>query len=567
MKFKIDKSFKRLLITLLAVPLTLLSLGIYHGLMQTLYRSGMISQSTFAALDYYQGLTLHGVINAIVLTSFFAVAFGHACMVYYLKMKVRNKVAWLSAGLMIVGTLMASWAMLSGNASVLYTFYPPLKAHPAFYIGTALLVVGTWVAYWDWVSMYIRWKRDNKTTKTPLPVLGTLVNFTVWMVCTLPAAYELLVMLLPWSMGITETINVPLARTLFWFFGHALVYFWLLPVYVIYYSMLPSLAGGKLYSDNAGRLVFFLFLIFSIPVGVHHQFGEPSITRGMKLVQSILTFGVAVPSFITAFTIAASLEYASWRRGFRGGNYFGWMTRLPYFDKERYLFAYLITGLILFIFGGLTGLVNASYSLNSIIHNTAWLPGHFHMTVAGPVFLGIIGMSLYMLERITGRPIRLKRITVIIPHLWMFGVLIFSLGLMAGGLRGEPRRTNMGLSYLNPESPLFRPDWVLTTGMAVMGGLIMFAAAGLFFVVLIDILTAKKTEESHLEFPPYEVLHDEPRVGILDSFTPWIVVMLFVIAMAYIPVFRDIDNLTGPGAKPYNPENPVPLELFDQREE
>jgi len=331
--------------------------------------------------------------------------------------------------------------------------------------------------------------------------------------------------------------------------------------------MLPSLAGGKLYSDNAGRLVFFLFLILSIPIGVHHQFGEPSITRGMKLVQSILTFGVAVPSFITAFTIAASLEYASWRRGFRGGNYFGWMTRLPYFDKERYLFAYLITGLILFIFGGLTGLVNASYSLNSIIHNTAWLPGHFHMTVAGPVFLGIIGMSLYMLERITGRPIRLKRITVIIPHLWMFGVLIFSLGLMAGGLRGEPRRTNMGLSYLNPESPLFRPDWVLTTGMAVMGGLIMFAAAGLFFVVLIDILTAKKTEESHLEFPPYEVLHDEPRVGILDSFTPWIVVMLFVIAMAYIPVFRDIDNLTGPGAKPYNPENPVPLELFDQREE
>jgi len=566
MKFNIDKSFKRLLITLLAVPLTLLTLGIYHGLMQTLYRSGMISQRTFAALDYYQGLTLHGVINAIVLTSFFAVAFGHACMVYYLRIKVRNKVAWLSAGLMIVGTLLASWAMLSGNASVLYTFYPPLKAHPAFYIGTALLVVGTWVAYWDWVSMYIRWKRNNKTTKTPLPVLGTLVNFTIWMVCTLPAAYELLVLLLPWSMGITETVNIPLARTLFWFFGHALVYFWLLPVYVIYYSMLPALAGGKLYSDNAGRLVFFLFLIFSIPVGVHHQFGEPSITRGMKLVQSILTFGVAVPSFITAFTIAASLEYASWRRGFRGGNYFGWMLRLPYFDKERYLFAYLITGLILFIFGGLTGLVNASYSLNSIIHNTAWLPGHFHMTVAGPVFLGIIGMSLYMLERITGRSIRLKRINVVIPHLWMFGVLIFSLGLMAGGLRGEPRRTNMGLSYLNPESPLFRPDWVLTTGMAVMGGLIMFAAAGLFFVVLIDILTAKKTQEEHLEFPPYEVLHDEPRVGILDSFRPWLVVMLFVIAMAYIPVFRDIDNLTGPGAKPYDPENPNPLELFEQRE-
>ncbi len=567
MKFNIDKGFKRILLLLLSVPLVLLSLGIYHGLMQTLYRSGMISQRTFAALDYYQGLTLHGVINAIVLTSFFAVAFGHACMSYYLNMKVRNSVAWLSAGLMIAGTLMASWAMLAGEASVLYTFYPPLKAHPAFYIGTALLVVGTWVAYFDWVTMYIRWKRKNKLVKTPLPVIGTLVNFTMWFVCSIPAAYELLVMLLPWSLGIVETINVPLARTLFWFFGHALVYFWLLPVYVMYYAMLPSLAGGKLYSDNAGRLVFFLFLIFSIPVGVHHQFGEPSITRGMKLVQSILTFGVAVPSFITAFTIAASLEYASWRRGFRGGNYFGWMLRLPYFDKERYLFSYLITGLILFIFGGLTGLVNASYTLNSMVHNTAWLPGHFHMTVAGPVFLGIIGMSLYMLERISGKTIRLKRLAVVVPHLWMFGILIFSTGLMAGGLRGEPRRTNLGLSYLNPESPLFRPDWVLTTGMAVVGGVIMFAAAGLFFIVLIDLLLVKKTETSHLEFPAYEVLHDEPRVGILDNFRPWLVIMGMVIALAYIPVFRDIANLTGPGAKPYHPENPVPLELFEQPNE
>ncbi len=564
---KISRSEKSLLLVLLSVPLVLLTLGIYHGLLQTLYRSGMISQTSFAALDYYQGLTLHGVINAVVLTTFFAVAFGHACMMYFLKMKINKTAGWLSAILMLIGTALAAITMLTGEASVLYTFYPPLKAHPLFYIGVALLAVGSWVAFFNWITMYLQWKRRNENINTPLPVLATLVNFTIWFVCTIPVAYELLVMLLPWSMGWTETINVPLARTLFWFFGHALVYFWLLPIYTMYYTMLPKLAGGKLYSENAGRLVFFLFLLFSIPVGIHHQFGDPSITRGIKLFQSILTYGVAIPSFITAFTIAASLEYASWSQGYRKRNLLGWMFRLPFFDKERYLFAYLICGLVLFIFGGLTGLVNASYSLNSMVHNTAWMPGHFHMTVGGPVFLGIIGMSLYMIEKISGKPVRLKRFAVIVPHLWMVGMLIFSSGLMLGGLRGEPRRTNMGISYLDPDSPLYRPDWVLTTGITVMGGLILFVSACLFFVVLTNLLFTKRSKESVLEFPTSEVIHKEPRVKLLDTFTPWLIIMLLIICIAYIPVFRDISDLTGPGAKPYHPENPNPIEFPENMDE
>lgn len=115
----------------------------------------------------------------------------------------------------------------------------------------------------------------------------------------------------------------------------------------------------------------------------------------------MLTFGVAVPSLITAFTMAASLEYAGRKRGGKG--LFGWMGKLPYLDPDRFLFGYMICGLILFIFGGLTGIVNASYQLNNVIHNTAWLPGHFHMTVAGPVFLAIIGMSTYLCATMSGK--------------------------------------------------------------------------------------------------------------------------------------------------------------------
>ena len=259
---QVSKSFKRVIFLELAIPIALLLLGIYHGLMQTIYRSGAIQQTSVAKLDYYQGLTLHGVINAIVLTTFFAVAFGHVTMTYYLKKEPNKKLMWLSFWFMLIGTVMAAWAMIAGKASVLYTFYPPLKAHPLFYLGTALIIVGSWFPFFDWSRMYMKWKKVNPTTKTPLAVLGTLINFIIWFTCTLAVAYEVLVLLIPWSMGWTKTVNVNLARTLFWFFGHALVYFWLLPAYIMFYTVLPKVAGGKLYSDLAGRVALFLFLLF-----------------------------------------------------------------------------------------------------------------------------------------------------------------------------------------------------------------------------------------------------------------------------------------------------------------
>lgn len=212
---QVSKTFKRIIFLELSIPVALLIIGIYHGLMQTIYRAGVLQDTSFAKLSYYQGLTLHGVINAIVLTTFFAVAFGHATMTYYLKQEPNKKLMWFSFALMLGGTLMASWAMLAGKASVLYTFYPPLKAHPLFYIGTALLIVGSWVPFFNWAVMYTQWKKVHAETKTPLAVIGTLINFTIWFVCTLAVAYEVLVLLVPWSLGWTTTVNVALARTLF----------------------------------------------------------------------------------------------------------------------------------------------------------------------------------------------------------------------------------------------------------------------------------------------------------------------------------------------------------------
>jgi len=557
-RMEIEPSLKRMILIELVFPMVLLILGIYHGLMQTLYRAGIIRSRQVFGLEYFQGLTLHGVVNAIVFTTFFAVAFGYAVVRFYLRRPLNLKVAWLSFALMVIGTLLAAAAILSGKASVLYTFYPPLRAHPAFYIGLTLTVVGSWIAFFNWWPAYFSWVREHPGEKVPLGVVGIFAAFIVWLIATIPVAIEIIFLLIPWSLGWTATVNVPLARMLFWFFGHPLVYFWLLPTYVMYYTMVPKLSGGKLFSDFAGRFTFMWLVLFSAPVGIHHQFTEPGISSTWKFVHAFFTMLVAVPSFATAFTMAASMEHGARAKGGRG--WMRWWSKLPYLDQDRWLFSYFFCGLFIFIFGGVTGIINASYNLDTVVHNTSWLPAHFHQTVAGPIFLSYIAMSLFLVAKLTGKEIKFGGLNVWAPYVWTLGIMIFSTGLFIGGAGGEPRRTNMGLTYTNPQSDLYHADWQVAKVLGSIGGIIMTVAALMFFIVFFATLLGKARKEGALELIESEPYHDE-HVPAVQKFTPWIVAAVLLLIIAYAPPIVQTLRSNFPGARPYSPDSPAPMNL------
>jgi cytochrome c oxidase subunit 1 len=181
------------------------------------------------------------------------------------------------------------------------------------------------------------------------------------------------------------------------------------------------------------------------------------------------------------------------------------------------------------------------------------------MTVAGPVFLAIIGMSTYLYSKISGKEVFLPKINVIIPYLWLIGVLIFSTGLSWGGLIGEPRRTNLGMTYLNPKNALYTPEWVPTTLLALAGGIIMFVAGVLFFIVFFGTMLSKRTAEAALELPVSEAFHDEKRIPLFDKFKPWLVTMAVILVIAYTPPLISSIKNPGPDAPRFTPENPAPI--------
>jgi cytochrome c oxidase subunit 1 len=114
-------------------------------------------------------------------------------------------------------------------------------------------------------------------------------------------------------------------------------------------------------------------------------------------VHAFLTFAVFFPSLLTFFNVVASLESGARARGGRG--LLAWFAKLPWSDPSL---TAQVLAMLLFAFGGIGGLVNASYSLNLVVHNTAYIVGHFHLTVGTAVTLFLYGHHLLVGPRAPG---------------------------------------------------------------------------------------------------------------------------------------------------------------------
>ncbi len=521
------------------------SIGSLFGPLQAFEHAGLDLYPYLQPLfqSYYQGLTLHGVLNALVFTTFFITGFLTLTTIYGLKRPLRNPVLnKVGFWLMVVGLLTATVPLLLDEASVLYTFYPPMQANWAFYVGLTLVVVGSWVEGWGFYMTYYAWRKENPGVRTPLMTFGGLITMVMWQIATLGIATEILTMLLPWSLGLIDNVDPQLARTYFWFTGHPLVYFWLLPAYVSWYAMLPEQVGGKLFSDSLARFAFWLFLLLSVPLGFHHQYVDPGVPAGWKFLHAILTYSVFLPSMLTAFTIIASLEYAGRKRGGKG--MFGWLRALPWGDPS--VTAQLLAG-ILFFFGGISGITNASYNINLVVHNTAWVPGHFHLTVASAVTMSFMGISYWLVPYLTGKKLWKPKWAVAQSWIWFVGMLIFSNAMHVVGLLGAPRRTPLGLAPYIPE------EWSGHLLRVGIGGAIMFVGMYLYVFIIAKSAFAKNAEPADVRVPVAEAKHDPQETpDWLDRWVPWLIGTVALVLIAYGPQLIDqISNitLTSPGFK------------------
>lgn len=519
-----------------------LLIGGTAGLLQTLVRSGHFELPF--GIGYYQLLTLHGVILALVMTFFFIMGFQIAALsrtAGAFNNKERT-LSWIGFWVMTVGTLMSAAMIAMNEASVLYTFYAPLQAHVLHYIGLTLVIVGTWVSVAGQLMRYFRWRKENKGHKTPLLSYMTAINNVMWIVCTIGVATTVIFQFIPWSLGWVETINITLSRTLFWYFGHPLVYFWLLPAYMVWYAVIPKVLGTKGFSDNLARVSFVLFLFFSIPVGIHHQLVDPGIDAFWKGLQVVLTFMVIIPSLMTAFSMFAVFEIYGRKQGAKG--LLDWFKKLPWTDAR---FVLVFIGMLFFIPGGLGGIINASGQMNQVVHNTIWIVGHFHITVGAPVILTYFAAMLFLLPHITGRKIDkiANRLGLFLAYTWALGMGIMSLAMHWAGLRGAPRRS----TYSEYGGAEVAKEWITYQVMQAVGGSFLFIAIIIAILMFLKLITGPKADDIE-EFPVAMFMdQDAPVVKWVENWRLLIIITIFLILIAYTVPITQMFTEEIPGAK------------------
>ena len=524
----------RLILAHIWVAIIAFGLGAMMAVMQALARAGIELPFGTARL-YYLSVTAHGVLEALVFTTFFIMALGYVVADTTLGRIRGMGWAWGGFWVAVAGTVMTTLAILSGTSTVLYTFYPPLEAHPTFYIGATLLVIGSWVWCGVMIGSFRGWRAAHREERVPLAMHGMLTTVAIWILATAGLAVEVLVFILPWSLGYVDRIDPIVARTYFWWFGHPLTYFWLLPAYVLWYTVIPKIAGGKLFSDAVTRVVFVQFVLFSTPVGLHHQFTDPGISSGWKLVHTFTTYAIMFPSLVTAFTVIASLELAGRARG--GTGTFGWIRVLPWGDP---FFSGVALAMLTFALGGFGGAINAAYAMNAMIHNTAWIQGHFHLTVGTAVALTFMGATYWLMPRLTGRAIAFPRVAAMQPWLWFVGMQCFSIPSHIAGLMGMPRRVYTG-EFQGVEAA---QAWIPLVNLSAVGGVILFISAMLYVGVVVGtMLVAPRGALLPIEYAE-SLVTVTPGPSLWDRLGFWSAVAVVLIVIAYGPPLYHLHTMT-----------------------
>ena len=465
---------------------------------------------------YYRSLTAHGTVMGYVFPTLVAMGFGYAITESALQQRlVGVRWAWAGFWLIVLGAVMAMVPVALGRASVLYTFYPPLIGNAFYYVGVVLVVVGSWI----WValmSINLRvWRREHPGEPVPLAMFANVAGSYLWAWTAVGAALELLLQIIPVALGWKTTIDAGLARVFFSWTLHAIVYFWLMPTYIAYYTIVPRAIGGRLYSDSMGRIAFILFLIVAMPIGIHHTFADPQVGAGFKFIHSAFTALVALPTLLTVFTICASVEIAGRLRGGRG--LFGWIAVLPWKNPIMLAVAF---SFVLLGFGGAGGLINMSYQLDTTVHNTQWITGHFHLIFGGAIVIMYFAIAYDLWPHLTGRALPDLRLARAQLWLWFVGMIVTTFPWHWVGILGMPRR----MAYYDYADPAISPQAFSVT-LSAIGAFILLISGLLFLFILATAHRQTATEAGAYRFSV--AVHPPTTVPIaLNTFALWVALMI-----------------------------------------
>lgn len=386
---------------------------------------------------FYQLMTLHGA--GMVGTAGLA---GAAVMWYFLRRHVALSTAAFAAmlGLSLLGVVAIVGGILLGGFAGAWTFLYPLPARgmglwsahaaAAFVVGLVLIGVGFLLFYLDVALALIR-KYGNLARSlgldrlfagsledAPAPTVVAATMATIVNICGIAAGAVVLVMTLV-NLYVPELgFDALVMKNLIFFFGHVFINVAIYMTVVCVYEVLPRYTGRPWKTTRPFLWSWAAVTLMVMAVYPHHLLMDFVMPRWAAVLGQVLSYASGIPVLlVTAWGALVNLH----RSGLR------W--ELPA--------RLIVFGLMGWSVGVVPAIVDATIRVNLVMHNTLWVPGHFHTYLLLGLLPMVLGAILFACTRSGWRETAVDR-----GAFWTFGFagLAFCLTFLAAGYAGVPRR-------------------------------------------------------------------------------------------------------------------------------
>ncbi len=452
---------------------------------------------------FYTALTSHGINALIFWIIFFEMAILYFASSTLLRCRLATpRWAWVGFALMVIGAVMNNLAVLSGKSSVMMTSYVPMQAQPHFYLGLILFAVGALIGCFVFLGTLVIAK-EEKTYEGSIP----LVTFGALTACiiavfTIACGAIILIPTFLWSIGYISHIDAEMYRVIWWGLGHSSQQINVAAHISLWYLIVGILFGARPMSEKVSRLAFLLYILFLQLASAHHILVDPGMGTEWKVFNTSYAMYLAVlASMIHGLTVPGAMEVAQRRKGLTKG-LFEWLRKAPW---DNPVFSGFFIALIVFGFlGGITGVVMGTEQINLIIHNTIYVPAHFHATVAVGTTLTFMALTYLLIPVLFRRKLFMPKLAQWQPYIFGGGMVLLVLFMLGAGTLGVSRRhwdmgfTGALLSFEYPGTAY------MMMAIAGIGGVLGVIGGASYLIVTVgSLLFGEKLEKS---------------VGFLESF-------------------------------------------------
>jgi cytochrome c oxidase subunit 1 len=359
-----------------------------------------------------------------------------------------------------------------------------------FYLGLILFAVGALIGCFIFLGTLVVAKAEKTYEGSiPLVTFGALTAAII-AIFTIASGAIILIPTFLWSVGYVSYIDPLMYRTVWWAFGHSSQQINVSAHVAVWYAIAAIVFGARPMSERVSRIAFALYILFLQLASAHHLLADPGLSTEWKVFNTSYAMYLAVlASMIHGLTVPGAIEVAQRNKGFSKG-LFEWIRKAPWGNP---VFSGMFISLLGFGFlGGISGVMMGTEQLNMLIHNTIYVPGHFHATVVVGTTLAFMSITYFLIPTLFRREMILPGLAKWQPYLFGLGMSVFCLAMMGAGTLGVPRR-HWDITFAGAPLPYEFPGtaWLM---MAILGvsGLVAIVGGIAYIVITVGSLLVGK---------------------------------------------------------------------------